>query len=117
MNINEHKLDVDFDKEKGLLHATLSVPSVPRARGAKIYVLEDVLGLLKKQGFELTREDCVGSTAPSVRTNRLTNNKATWTFNLAKKKTAPAPTTESTKKTQKAVAKKSKKTLSPKETK
>ncbi len=110
MNINEYKLDVDFDKEKGLLYATLSVPSVPRSHGIKMYVLEDVLGMLKKQGFELAPEDCVGRTAPSVRTNRPTSTKATWTFNLVKKKAVSAPTTENTKTTQKTGTKTTQKT-------
>ena len=89
MNINEYKLDVEYDKKSGLLYATLSVPSIPRARGIKVYTLDDILVMLEKQGFDLTKKDCINKTIGTVATNRFASTKGTWTFRLTSNETKP----------------------------
>jgi len=85
VNINDYKLDVDFDKDSGLLYATLTVPSVPKARGLKTYDVNKVLEMLEKQGFNLTVKDCISKTHGFVATNRPSSTKGVWTFRLASK--------------------------------
>lgn len=114
MNINEHKLDVKFDTKEKLLYATVTVPSIPKKRGVKIYKTPDVLSLLEKQGYMLKLADCISKTG-NVRTDYENSTCGTWVFQLAfVKEKAPKKTPVVVEETLVAVAvKKPKKTRKP----
>ena len=88
MNLDSYNLDVDFNKETGLLMATLTVPQIPKVYGVRGYNLEDVLVMLKDRGFELTASDCVSKTVGTVRTHNVASSKGIWTFKLVADKPA-----------------------------
>ena len=88
MNLDSYNLDVDFNKETGLLMATLTVPQIPKVYGVRGYNLEEVLVMLKDRGFELTASDCVSKTVGTVRTHNVSSSKGIWTFKLVADKPA-----------------------------
>ena len=85
--MSNHKLDVSFDSKKGLLHATLTVPSVIKKRGVEMYDVSNVVTLLNEQGYSLQNSDCVSKTRNVVRTDYENATSGTWTFNLSGKVT------------------------------
>jgi hypothetical protein len=92
--MSNHKLDVSFDSKKGLLYATLTVPSVVKKKGVTIFTTEDVVDMLNTQGYSLKASDCVYKTRDVVRTDHDGATTGEWKFNLtgAEKKQPKKPT-------------------------
>tara|TARA_R110000824_G_scaffold3106_2_gene14236 strand:- start:5021 stop:5404 length:384 start_codon:yes stop_codon:yes gene_type:complete len=80
--MSNYKLDVSFDSKKGLLYATLTVPSVVKKKGITMYTTADVVDMLNTQGYSLNVSDCVSKTREVVRTDHYDGTTGKWKFNL-----------------------------------